>query len=79
MSDKQASIALTALYEFTGEAVGVSAVVDFINPGNVYLSIGGGEAIALPDSSARQLAEFILRETREHDRPIMFKAGKAVV
>ena len=67
MSDKSAELTIYGEDETTGQQIGFCAVVDFINPGYVYLSLDDGErcaAVALPDADARALAEFILKETR---------------
>lgn len=69
MSEKQASIDITATDEGFDAPVLIVATVDFINPGNLYLNIPGRlaglGAIAIPDRQARKLAEFILKETRD--------------
>lgn len=67
MSAKQAVLGLTGQDEDTGAQVQVVACVDFINTGCVYLTVDDGDSctqVAIPDATARQLAEFILKETQ---------------
>lgn len=64
MSQKQASIEISARDEVTDDEVGVALCVDYINPGYVYLTVIGGSPIVIPNADAQKIAAFLFREAR---------------